>query len=99
MYSKKLVISVVALAVFMVLGVASVVTVWAWSGDAAPQIEESAEVAPVFQPQVVEPVLYTERVGHSGKGNCPYQEAKMQHVQAVPVDEVEQQQLLTQVEP
>ena len=90
-------VAVVLGAVF-VLGVASAVTVWARSGDAVSQPEQALEEAPVFEPQVVEPVLHTASVERAGKGGCPYQEAKMQQVHVTPVEEAGDQ-LLTQLGP
>ena len=101
MRMKTLVITVVAVVSVVVLVVASAVTAFALVGDSSVEVEEAVEIVPVqaeplSQPEmeVVNPVLHTEKSGYG----CPYQDAKLQQVKA-PAETVDENLLLTQVEP
>ena len=103
MGKKAILISVLAMVGVTVLALASVVTVFALLSQSPTGLEEARQTGPVqleveHQPVVVEPVIQMERGEYASGHGCPYHEAKMQQVQAAPVNTVENN-LLTQVAP
>jgi hypothetical protein len=99
MERKALLFSVMAAAGLVLLVAVSAVTVYALAGNTLETmpVEQAVEVAPaqvepVSQVEVVEPVLRFEHANAEGKSGCRYSSAKLQLTEA-PAKQVEDEPL------